>query len=112
MTAPSLLFAARTAPDRRDRILAMAARMDHHANGPEGACTKAHLYAAGFTEAEVIVYRDDARAVLASRPSALRTLRPGRIEAKRLLVRALEIHRAKRPWSPPAVGPGLDEAAA
>ena len=103
MTAPSLISGARNAPDCRDRILAMADAMRHHAHGPDGACTSVHLYCAGFTEAEVVVYRDDARAVLAGRPSALRTLRPGRIEARRLLTRALEIHREKRAWSAPVV---------
>ncbi|GJD92872.1 hypothetical protein [Methylobacterium iners] len=91
MTAPSLILAARHAPDRRQRILLMAETMRDHAWGPEGACTDAHLRAAGFTEGEIATYPDDARAVLVGKPSPLRTVPAGRLNALALAKKARSI---------------------
>ncbi|GEP00592.1 hypothetical protein [Methylobacterium haplocladii] len=88
MTAPSLITAARNAPDARDRILEMAVLMQEHRFGPEGGCTDHHLEVAGFTRAEIEVYANSARAVLARRPSELRTTRPGRVTGRTLAKRA------------------------
>ncbi|WP_375408556.1 hypothetical protein [uncultured Methylobacterium sp.] len=93
MTAPSLIHAARRAPDRRERILLMAEAMRYHAHGPEGACTFGHLCAAGFTEAEIHTYRDDARAVLVGKPSPLRTTPPGRVMAQGMAKKARSIRQ-------------------
>ena len=112
MTAPSLISAARNAPDCRDRILRMAAIMRHHAFGPEGGCTAVHLYCAGFTEAEGRVYRDPARAVLSKRPSELRTDRPGVRDGDKLAALAWQIKVSKRTWHTPVVGPAVFKASA
>ena len=91
MTAPSLLLAARHAPDRRERILAMARVMRDLEYAP---CTDAHLRAAGFTDAEIEVYQPDAVGVLSGRPSPLRTIPTGRIAANALVRKAQGIkHR-------------------
>ena len=95
MTAPSLLNAARKSPDRFDRINRMAELMRYHKEGPEGACTAVHLYAAGFTEAEVVAYRDDARALLVRKPSGLRTTPAGRSKGVLLAKRARDLIEKK-----------------
>jgi hypothetical protein len=93
MTAPSLLLAARHAPDRRERILYMAETMRDLAYGPGGACTFPDLCAAGFTEAEIVAYRDDARAAIAGRPSPLRTTPIGRLKGLAMVKTARAIRR-------------------
>lgn len=93
MTAPSLLLAARRAPDRRERILYMAETMRDLAHGPGGACTFPDLCAAGFTEAEIVAYRDDARAAIAGRPSPLRTTPIGRLKGLAMVKTARAIRR-------------------
>ena len=85
MTAPSLLHAARKAPDARDRILRMARVMRDLEYAP---CTDAHLRAAGFTDAEIEVYQPDAVGVLSGRPTPLRTIPTGRIVANAMVRRA------------------------
>jgi hypothetical protein len=54
----------RAAPGARlaDKIRAMAGIMARHAAG-DGACTIDHLRAAGFSEAEIGLYRDAASAL-------------------------------------------------
>ena len=91
MTAPSLLLAARMAPDRRERILAMAGVMRDRLHGLTDGCTVDDLCAAGFTEAEVYAYRDDAIGALGGRPSPLRTIPIGRIKANAMVRRAQAI---------------------
>lgn len=90
MTAPSLLHAARKAPDARDRILRMARVMRDLEYAP---CTDAHLRAAGFTDAEIEVYQPDAVGVLSRRPSPLRTIPTGRIAANAMVRRARAIRQ-------------------
>jgi hypothetical protein len=94
MTAPSLLLAARHAPDARDRIIAMARVMRDLEYAP---CTDAHLRAAGFTPAEIEVYQPEAVGVIAGRPTSLRTVPAGRIAANAMVRRAQAIkHRISR----------------
>lgn len=93
MTAPSLLQAARTAPDRAARTRLMAETMQHHQSGPEGACTFGHLMAAGFTPAEVEIYRDDARALLSGRRLIVLAKPPGRAEGRALVRQAQAIRK-------------------
>lgn len=83
MTAPSLLDAARRAPDALDRIYLMAEVMRDR-RGADDACTFLDLVSAGFTEAEVQVYRDAARAHIEGRPSSFSTIPAGRREGERL----------------------------
>ncbi|GJD51117.1 hypothetical protein OPKNFCMD_3868 [Methylobacterium crusticola] len=99
MAAPSKVLAAKTAPDRQDRITRMAAVMQHHQSG-DGACTFAHLAAAGFSEAEIEAYRDAAREQLSGRPIAI-TLPAGRVEGL-ALVRHARAVRARRNAAHPA----------
>lgn len=93
MTAPSQLHAARIAPDRATRTRLMAETMRHHEAGPEGACTFAHLMAAGFTPAEVETYRDDARALLSGRRPIVLAKPPGRAEGRALVRQAQAIRQ-------------------
>lgn len=94
MTAPSLLLAARKAPDARERIIAMARVMRDLEYAP---CTDAHLRAAGFTDAEIEVYQPEAVGVIAGRPTSLRTVPAGRIAANAMVRRAQGIkHRISR----------------
>lgn len=91
MTAPSLLLAARQAPDRRERILRMAETMRERVSGLSDGCTVEDLQAAGFTEAEAYAYRDDAIGALGGRPSPLRTVPVGRITGLALVRKAQAI---------------------
>ncbi|KQQ39085.1 hypothetical protein ASF58_23375 [Methylobacterium sp. Leaf125] len=93
MTAPSLLLAARKAKDARERILYMAETMRDLAHGSTGACTFGDLCAAGFTEAEIHAYRDDARVAIAGRPSPLRTIPIGRLKGIAMVKTARAIRR-------------------
>lgn len=93
MTAPSLIRAARAAPDRHARIRLMAETMRLHRAGPEEACTFHHLTAAGFTTAEVEAYRDDARAILSDRPRITLAPIPGRMEGDALVRVARRVRR-------------------
>ena len=111
MIASSLVHAARKAPDARHHVFRMARVMADRKNGPEGACTVVHLYQEGFTEAQVVAYRDPARAVLQALPMGLKTDPPGRREAEAAVEFALEIRatraaeqlRPKLLWAPPVV---------
>ena len=98
MTSPSLVRAARMAPDRERRVKLMADTMRRHAHGPEGACTFRHLTAAGFTEAEIEAYRDEARGILSNRPRIVLAPPPGRMEGHQLVKAARAVRRrlAKR----------------
>lgn len=60
----SELQAARRAPDRAARIRALAELMREHGCGPGEGLTEAVARAAGFTRAEIEVYRDPACALL------------------------------------------------
>ncbi|CAO4162677.1 Transcriptional regulator [Methylorubrum populi] len=95
MTAPSKIRAAQAAPDRATRIRLMADTMRRHEAGPEGACTFSHLAAAGFTQAEIEAYRDDARAILSDRPSVRLAAPAGRQQGKALVRAAIAIRRRK-----------------
>jgi len=55
-----------------------------------GACTREHLFADGFTMAEIIAYADDARAILSGRrPAPVSPVaRKARREGKRLVAKA------------------------
>ena len=93
MAAPSKIAAARDAVDRSIRTERMAQVMRDREAG-DGACTFAHLTAAGFTEAEIEAYRDDARALLSGRPVPI-TLPAGRVEGLTLVAQARSL-RARR----------------
>ena len=105
MTSPSLIAAARSSADRHERIIRMAHLMRHHREGPEGACTALHLYQAGYTEAEVVAYRDDARACLLGKPSLLRNTPPYRLKGQLLAMEArrIQARNERRPWAAPVV---------
>ena len=90
MTAPSLLLAARKAPDARERIIAMARVMRDLEYAP---CTDAYLRAAGFTDAEIEVYQPEAVGVIAGRPTAMRTIPTGRIAANAMVRKAHAIRQ-------------------
>ncbi|MCJ2143665.1 hypothetical protein [Methylobacterium sp. E-066] len=114
MPAPSLVHAARKAPDANRHIFRMARIMSERKNGPEGACTAVHLFQAGYTEAQVHAYRDPARALLQGLP--LTGDPPGRREAEAAVeaireirfVRAADRFLAQRAWAPPVVSESTD----
>lgn len=118
MPSPSLVHAARRAPDARAQIFRMARIMVERRNGPEGACTVVHLFQQGFTEAEVHAYRDPARALIRGLP--LTGDPPGRREAEAAVEAAREIRFARaaarflaqRAWAPPVVQEQRTEEAA
>ena len=120
MPSPSLVHAARRAPDARHQVFRMARVMAERRNGPEGACTVVHLFQAGFTEAQVHAYRDPARALLQGLPLGLTTEPPGRregeaaVEAAREIrfARAAERFLAQRTWALPVVQEAADHAVA
>lgn len=109
MPSPSLVHAARRAPDARAQIFRMARIMSERKNGPEGACTVVHLFQAGYTEAQVHAYRDSARALLQGLP--LKGDPPGRHEAEAAVeavreirfARAAKRYLARRTWAPPVI---------
>lgn len=93
MVAPSQIAAARAAPDRWQRVAAMAEIMRDGAAG-QGACTMGALRAAGFTEGEIFANADEARAVLSGRPGAGKPQpAPARAEGERLAAEARRIRR-------------------
>lgn len=102
MIATAKLHCARRASDRWARIRLMAEVMRDNADGPDGSCRFGHLCAAGFTEAEIRVYADEARAILSGRPGAgMSVPSPARAEAKRLVSKAKRIRaRIRRAQSP------------
>jgi len=114
MPAPSLVHAARKAPDARHQVFRMAKVMSERKNGPEGACTAVHLFQAGYTEAQVHAYRDMARALLQGLP--LEGDPPGRREAEAAVeavreirfARAAERYLARRTWAAPIVREATD----
>lgn len=92
MIAHARLHSARRAADRWARVRLMAEVMRDNADGPDGSCRFGHLCAAGFTEAEIRAYADDARAILSGRPGAgMSGPSPARAEAKRLVSKAKRI---------------------
>lgn len=111
MPSPSLVHAARRAPDAPRHVFRMARVMADRMNGPEEACTVVHLFQAGFTEAQVAAYRDPARALLQGLPLGLTTEPPGRREAEAAVeaireirfARVAERYLAQRGWAPPVV---------
>jgi hypothetical protein len=93
MVSPSQMDAARKVPDRSARIQAMVEVMRDCA-AAHGACQTSHLRAAGFTEAEIYTYADDARAILSGRPNAGRAiLSRGRKDGLALVREAQRIRR-------------------
>jgi hypothetical protein len=93
MVSPSRLDAARKVSDRSTRIQTMVDVMRDCA-AAHGACQIQHLRAAGFTEAEIYAYADDARAVLSGRPNAARpVLSQGRKDGLALVREAKRIRR-------------------
>ncbi|QGY05565.1 hypothetical protein MMSR116_29460 [Methylobacterium mesophilicum SR1.6/6] len=94
MPSPSLVHAARRAPDALDHVIRMVRVMQERATGPEEACTVVHLFQAGFTEVQVHAYRDPARAMMQGLPTGLRHNPPGRLAAKLALRRVPEIRAA------------------
>jgi len=95
MASPSQLFAARTAPDRRERTRRMAETM-REAAAVDGSCDRNALRAEGFTEAEIVSYADDARAILSDRPNANRpVVSAGRREGEALVRIARRIRRCQ-----------------
>lgn len=79
MIARSALHAARTAPDRAERTRALADLMREHRHGSEEGLTTAMAQAAGFTRAEIEVYRD--AAALLARCEGPVTVPPARLRA-------------------------------
>jgi hypothetical protein len=118
MPSPSLVQAARRAPDARARIFRLARLMVERKNGPEGACTFVHMLQDGYTEAEVHAYRDPARALIRGLP--LTGDPPGRREAEAAVemireirfMRAAERYLARRTWAAPIVREASDLGAA
>jgi hypothetical protein len=83
------------APDRRQRIERMAETMRERA-AVDGGCDRNHLRAEGFTEAEIVTYADDARAILSDRPQANRpALSPGKREGLALVKLARRIRKCQ-----------------
>ncbi|MBY0259564.1 hypothetical protein [Methylobacterium sp.] len=95
MTAPSLLRAARSAPDREDRIRLMAETMRKHRFGAEDGCTLQHLKAAGLSTVEIEAYSDEAYQLLSGRPAVVLVEPAGRREGN-ALVRAARAVRKRR----------------
>ena len=91
--SPSQLEAARKAPDRQARTNLMADTMRER-EASDGACQSSHLRAAGFTDAEIWAYADDARAILSGRKPARRAVSPGRKIGK-AMAEAANIIRAR-----------------
>lgn len=69
--SPSQLEAARKAADRTTRTKLMADVMRER-EASDGACQSNYLRAAGFTDAEIWSYADDARAILSGRKISVR----------------------------------------
>lgn len=92
MAAPSKIRLARAAPDASIRIELMAETMLRH-EAADGACTFAHLCAAGFSEAEIEAYRDPAREHISGRARAPRSAIPGRQEGAALVKQARALRR-------------------
>lgn len=96
MVAPSLIAAARRDPDARVRISEMASLLKEHRYGADDGCTEYHLRCAGFTDAEISVYRGPAVAMLSGKPSNLRTTPDGRAKGVMLRRKALSIRERMR----------------
>jgi len=88
--SPSQLEAARKAADRSARTKLMAEIMRER-EASDGACQSNHLRAAGFTDAEIWVYADDARAILSGRKPAIKLLSSARRQGKTLVAQARKI---------------------
>lgn len=94
MPSPSQIRAANAEPGRADRVRTMAEVMARQ-EAAHGACTFADLCAAGYSEAEIEAYRDDARREIAGLTAAADILPPGRIEGRILVAQARAL-RARR----------------
>ncbi|APT31899.1 hypothetical protein MCBMB27_02608 [Methylobacterium phyllosphaerae] len=94
MPSPSQVRAARAAENRITRVLLMAEVMQRQ-EASSGACTYADLCAAGFAEAEIEAYRDDARRLIGGLDHVPEILPPGRVEGRMLVAQAQAI-RARR----------------
>lgn len=103
MPTQSQIRAAQVATNRHARVRLMAEVMEGRESA-HGACTYADLCAAGFSEAEIEAYRDDARREIAGLAPAAATLPEGRLQGLHLVAEAQAI-RAKRAstWSPPVI---------
>jgi hypothetical protein len=103
MPPQSQIRAAQVATNRHTRVRLMAEVMEARESA-HGACTYADLCAAGFSEAEIEAYRDDARREIAGLAPVAATLPDGRIEGLHLVAEAQAI-RAKRAtlWTPPVI---------
>lgn len=103
MPSPSQVRAAQAAENRITRVLLMAEVMQRHA-ASDGACTYAHLTAAGFAEAEIEAYRDDARRLIAGLDHVPEILPPGRVEGRMLVAQAQAIRtRRASDYQVPAI---------
>lgn len=94
MASPSQVRAAQAAENRITRVLLMAEVMQRQ-EASAGACTYADLCAAGFAEAEIEAYRDDARRLITGLDLVPEILPPGRVEGKILVAQAQAL-RARR----------------
>ncbi|MBE7204818.1 MAG: hypothetical protein INR70_44440 [Parafilimonas terrae] len=121
MPSPSLVYAARNAPDALDVVIRMARVVQERVTGPEEACTNVHLFQAGFTEVQVHAFRDPCRALIQGQPTGLKYNPPGRLAAKLALKRVPEIRAAyaerqaaeRAAWTAPVIQElGADEVAA
>jgi len=88
--SPSKLEAARSASDRAARTKLMADVMRER-EAADGACQSNHLRAAGFTEAEIWAYADDARALLSGRKPLRRAVPPAQSVGNALVAQARKI---------------------
>jgi len=95
MSSRSELQAARRAPNRAARIRALAELMREHGGGWGEGLTEAVACAAGFTRAEIAIYRDPACALL--RDTGPIALTPARERAAgHALVREAQAQRRRR----------------
>lgn len=83
MALPSKIRAAQSAPDRLRRVALMVKTMQDR-EAANGCCTFQDLGAAGFSEAEVVAYRDEAREQLSNR-NAVDIWPPGRRQGHKLV---------------------------
>lgn len=90
MPTPSQVRVAKAAENRIARVLLMAEVMQRQ-EASNGACTYADLCAAGFAEAEIEAYRDDARRLIGGLDHVPEILPPGRVEGRILVAQAQAI---------------------
>lgn len=105
MSSPSQIRAAHAAENRAVRVQLMAEVMRQQETS-HGACTYGDLCAAGFAEAEIEAYRDDARRLISALDHVPMILPPGRVEGRILVAQAQAIRaRRARRWVAPAIEP-------